>query len=265
VAETSRSWTLQIGMRIVILIKQFSQTPNAGDLASAPIVSYVSSNPVEVMGDGPAEGPNLIAIGSILHWADQHSIIWGTGFIDEYIQLTVKPKSVLAVRGYLTWERLRQQGVSSPQIFGDPGIFLPRLFPKQAARWPLGIVPHYVDQTEPFVLQAAAAGAKIIDVTAPLDQYADALSSCERILSSSLHGLIFAHAYGILGAWIKLSNRVVGDGFKFFDYYSSVGIKKNDVPILTTGERLEALSQRCHVPVRPIDEGALRCALASAL
>jgi pyruvyltransferase len=249
----------------VILIKQFSQTPNAGDCASAPIVSYVSSSAVEVIGEAPADGPNLIAMGSILHWADRHSVIWGTGLIDADIQLAVKPKSVLALRGYLTWERLRQQGVSGPEIFGDPGVFLPRLYPKQAARWPLGIVPHYVDQTAPFVLQAAAAGAKIIDVTAPLDQYADTLSRCERILSSSLHGLIFAHAYGILGAWIKLSSRVLGDGFKFFDYYSSVGIKKSDVPILSTGETLEALSQRCHLPVRPIDEGALHYALFNGL
>ena len=220
---------------------------------------------MEVIGEAAVGTRNLVAIGSILHWADRNSIVWGSGLISENIILAVKPRSVLAVRGYLTWEKLKQQGVDSPQIFGDPGVFLPWLYPKQAPRWPLGIIPHYVDQDEPFVLHAAAGGAKIIDVSAPLEQYAAALSSCERILSSSLHGLIFAHAYGIPGAWIKMSNRVIGDGFKFFDYYSSIGVNKSDVPMLTSDARLEALSERCHLPLRPIDHGALRRALINGI
>ena len=248
-----------------ILLKQFSKRSNAGDQASAPIVSYVSSRPVEVIGEAAIGTRNLVAMGSILHWADQNSIIWGSGLIDETMKLSVRPEAVLAVRGYLTWEKLKQQGIRGPQIFGDPGIFLPCLYPKETPRWSLGIVPHYMDQNEPFILRAAAGGAKIIDVTAPLEQVAAALSGCERILSSSLHGLIFAHAYGIPGAWIKISNRVLGDGFKFFDYYSSIGVSMSDVPVLTADERLEALSRRCHLPVRPIDQGALRSALLDGL
>lgn len=257
--------TVRIGSFPRILLKQFSKRPNAGDQASAPVVSYVSSRPVEVIGEAAVDARNLVAMGSILHWADRNSIVWGTGLIDENTKLAARPRSVLAVRGYLTWEKLKQQGIRSPQIFGDPGIFLPCLYAKEPPRWSLGIVPHYMDQNEPFVLQAAAGGAKIIDVTAPLEQYAAALSSCERVLSSSLHGLIFAHAYGIPGAWIEISNRVLGDGFKFFDYYSSIGMNKSDVQVLSAGERLEALSQRCHLPVRPIDQGALRCALLDGL
>jgi pyruvyltransferase len=220
---------------------------------------------VEVIGEDAVETPNLIAIGSILHWADRNSIVWGTGLIDDSVQLAVKPKSVLAVRGPLTWERLRQQGVRAPRIFGDPGVFLAQLYPKQPAKWALGIVPHYVDASEPFILQAAASGARIIDVSAPLEQYAAALSSCERVLSSSLHGLVFAHAYGIPAAWIRLSNRVLSDGFKFYDYYSSVGVSRSEVQLLTPDESLEALSQRCDLPVRQIDEGALRRALLDGL
>lgn len=248
-----------------LLLKQFLRTPNAGDVASGSIVAYVSSRPVEVIGEGAVETPNLIAIGSILHWADGNSIVWGTGLIDANVRLAVKPKSVLAVRGPLTWEMLRQQGVGSPRIFGDPGVFLAQIYPKRQPRWPLGIVPHYVDRSAPFVLRAAASGARIIDVSEPIEQYAAALSSCERILSSSLHGLVFAHAYGIPAAWIRLSDRVLGDGFKFYDYYSSVGVGRGEVQVLTPGESIEALSQRCRLPMCPIDEGALRRALLDGL
>lgn len=261
----SRFFARKRSGRSKVLLKQFVSTPNAGDLASAIIVSHVASCDVEVVGEAAAEAPNLIAIGSILHWADENSVIWGTGFIDETVTLAARPKSVLAVRGPLTWERLRQQGVSSPPIFGDPGVFLPQVYAKQPSHDALGLVPHYVDRSDPFVLEAAARGVKIIDVTAPIDQYAAALSSCERVLSSSLHGLVFAHAYGIPAAWIRLSNNVLGEGFKFFDYYLSVGVKKNEVPILTPGRSIEALSQSCHIPACRIDEAALRNALTEGL
>jgi len=48
------------------------------------------------------------------------------------------------------------------------------------------------------------------------------IDECEHILSSSLHGLICAQALGIKSRWILLSNNVLGDGFKFRDYASSM-------------------------------------------
>ena len=43
------------------------------------------------------------------------------------------------------------------------------------------------------------------------------------IFSTSLHGLIISHAYGIPAIWIKAGN-IGTDGFKFKDYFSSVNI-----------------------------------------
>jgi len=272
-----------------IIVKQYLDVQNAGDVASSVIVAHVTSRQVEIsrppqgfarlrhplraliqqrhwgMLKASKKSTNLIAIGSIMHWTEGNSIIWGTGFKDAYIDIRVKPRAVLAVRGYLTGARLRKLGVDCPEVFGDPGIFLPQIYLKQTAKYALGIVPHYLDQNDPFIKRAKANGAQIIDVKAPLPEFANMLSSCEKILSSSLHGVIFAHAYGIPAAWIAISDKIRGNGFKYYDYYSSIGMRQEDVPILNVNEKLETLAEHCHLPVSSIDKSALRTALIEGL
>jgi len=48
------------------------------------------------------------------------------------------------------------------------------------------------------------------------------IASCRKIVSSSLHGIIAAHAYGIPAAWVEFSNQLAGDGIKFADHFASV-------------------------------------------
>ena len=58
------------------------------------------------------------------------------------------------------------------------------------------------------------------------------LCECEFILSSSLHGIILSDADHIPNMWIKLSDKVLGDGFKFRDYFRSVGKKEICEPLI---------------------------------
>src|ERR1700733_13987082 len=109
---------------MTIELKQFTKYPNAGDVASQAVVAHVTKQAIHVVGEGEAGGPNLIAIGSILHWADELSIIWGTGLVAENLRLSRRPMSALATRGHLTRQRLADMGIESPALVGDPGMLI---------------------------------------------------------------------------------------------------------------------------------------------
>ena len=60
----------------------------------------------------------------------------------------------------------------------------------------IGIIPHYLD--EPYVRKSYGGKYHIISMnTWDIEKLVDDILSCEVILSSSLHGIIFAHSYGI--------------------------------------------------------------------
>ena len=54
-----------------------------------------------------------------------------------------------------------------------------------------------------------------------IESMIDDILCCDRIFSSSLHGLIVAQAYGIPAQWIKITGQKIHDDedFKFYDYF----------------------------------------------
>lgn len=192
----------------------FNSTPNFGDSLARVVVQWVSSGtPILVSGRCRRK---LLAVGSVLHHLAEGDIVWGAGAIRN--RPIVPPADVrfLAVRGPLTRDQI--QG-DVPDIFGDPAILLPMLYsPVVGKRFRLGVVPHYIDRG---LVQVSDPAIRLIDVQAEWRTVVDGIVSCEGILSSSLHGLIVAEAYGIPAVWMVASDRVIGDGFKFRDYYLS--------------------------------------------
>jgi pyruvyltransferase len=90
------------------------------------------------------------------------------------------------------------------------------------------LVPHYVDIDNPVIHALARKHPreiKVIDVRREPEPVFKEIAACESILSSSLHGIITADSFGIPSAWAGLSNKVIGDGFKFLDHFSSLGIR----------------------------------------
>lgn len=201
---------------------------NIGDCLAPWLVEKVSgktfpySNPLE------RRGEHLFAVGSILSAATDDCVIWGSGFIRENDKIKKRPRIISAVRGPLTAERLRTLGVSVPKkIYGDPAILVPLFMPtiRSIDDRPIGLIPHYVDKDA--IRRAklfSCKRAKIIDIeTDDLGSFVRDLMTCELVVSSSLHGVILAEAFGIPAIWAKFDDRVVGGEFKFLDYFRSTG------------------------------------------
>jgi pyruvyltransferase len=185
---------------------------NWGDALSPVLVSLLS-------------GKRHLAIGSILGSANERADVWGSGFIRENELLVGRPRKVHAVRGPLSRERLLQLGVDCPEIFGDPALLLPRFFdPEVPKRHAIGIIPHYIDKNNKWLLKHCVdKRIHIIDIESDIEDFVRTVKACDVILSSSLHGLICADAYGLPNAWIQFSDNVVGGDFKFRDYRLSIG------------------------------------------
>lgn len=182
--------------------------------------------------------------GSINQWLrNNNTVIWGTGFISESSKLHINPIKVCSVRGPLTRNKFLELGIECPEIYGDPALLMPKFYnPTSNKKYKYGIIPHYIDKENKWVNKFKNNNnIKIIDITNTENElknhrFINDILECEVILSSSLHGIIAADAYGIPSYWIELSNNVVGNGFKFKDYFSSVGrpITEPFRPKLTT-------------------------------
>jgi len=202
---------------------------NFGDAINPILIETLFNKKVRWINREYYPGIYIMCIGSILQKANSNALIWGSGYIAEDSIFKSKPKKVYAVRGPLTRKLLLNQGVECPEIYGDPALLLPRMYnPTIQKKYTLGIIPHYVDKDNKNIqLFANRKDILIIDVKNPNHyEFIDNILSCEKIASSSLHGLIVSDSYSIPSLWVEFSNNVKGNGFKFLDYFLSV--KRSD-------------------------------------
>jgi len=200
---------------------------NYGDLLGKYLVEKISGKEVRWVHPKKFQlsglwQPIYVTAGSILAHVNKKCVVWGSGIIlkNQY----VKPARFLAVRGPQTRKRLLELGYTVPEVYGDPGLLLPLHYkPVIEKKYKLGIIAHYNDfkiikphyENEKEIL--------LIDLmTNDIEATTDLFLQCEHIVSSSLHGLIIAHAYGIPAVWVQFSDKLFGDGIKFRDYFESV-------------------------------------------
>lgn len=196
--------------------------PNFGD-ALAPLLLKRFAN-TEV--DRSIVGRALIAsIGSILEhipakW-DGH--ILGSGRLKPNSRLSIASANILALRGPLS-----ANGIKGSIALGDPGTLANELVGPQKKKYDLGILPHWRDkELVPRFMELIpkSANIKIISPGSDPLTVVRQIGSCRRIVTSSLHGMIVADAFGGIPRRVEISPALQNEGgdFKFRDYSASIG------------------------------------------
>lgn len=195
----------------------YNDTDNAGDFFASWLLRKFNKL-VEF-----SNNAEIAITGSILAWPQvKHAKIWGCGFHNFEDKYFGNKDNIYAVRGKLTADKLNLQNV----VTGEPGLLVSRFYkPSTIKKYKFGIVAHYIDY-DFFSKLNLPSYVKVINMgTIDIEKLMDEIYECEFVLSSSLHGIVFAHSYGIPAIRIKHKELTTKNAFKFLDYYSNFKIK----------------------------------------
>jgi len=231
------------------------QLPNFGDRLNWTILKSLE---VEPAWRSPAEA-ELVMVGSVLEhlppgWS---GTVCGAGKLHEDSVVDLTHARVLALRGHLTAAGVCGLPAHCPVVLGDPSLLMPQWVRQPPAKYELGVIPHWSDDK----LRTRFPYGHFIDPTGPPDQVVAEIARCKRVISSSLHGIIVADAYGI-PRQAELFPRAPQEGgdFKFRDYASIYGesphfgemwLAPYDVVERTRGELREVLEMAVGRPRPP--------------
>ena len=219
-AWNPRPYVFRGKMRRLIPLRRRTRLNNFGDLLGPIVVKHMLTSRGLVAGPETSE-KKLLSVGSVMHFASDGDVIWGTGVngkipasAHRYNRLDIR-----AVRGPLTREYLARRGIRSPEIYGDPGLLVPEVYPHLKllageARSGVVVVPNLNDW-------ATYAGLpEVVDPRSPLMSVLERIARAEFVVGSSLHGVVVAESLGIPARLIVSASE---SPFKYLDYYRGSG------------------------------------------
>lgn len=234
---------------------------NLGDYLSQVVVDYMLKLNKIDSNKSVGKTKHLYAVGSIIQSGYQNATVWGSGYIDDKpannttrimnrIFRRLRKLDIRCVRGPETRRVLRREGFKCPEIYGDPAVLMPYIYqPKKTGKTKqYSVIRHWLDKSE---------ADNVIEIaTTDYKKVIDEIVLSERIVSSSLHGLILSEAYGVPAVLYippECSDRL--DEFKFRDYYYSTG--RYGFPVARSVE--EALHIKpCELPdMKPLQDNLI--------
>ena len=193
---------------------------NFGDELGPFLLERLSG--IELVHAAPADA-ELVSVGSVLDLLppDWEGTVVGSGKLHEHFQPSLDHARVLALRGHLS-----ALGVPGDYALGDPGLLVDELVP-QPPEPPhrLGLIAHWSDVNGVLAARFAHLEPLVIDVADDPITVIQQIASCERLVTSSLHGVVVADAYGIprrAERFPYIDKPYEGGDFKFHDYASAI-------------------------------------------
>ncbi|WP_317761786.1 polysaccharide pyruvyl transferase family protein [Rhodococcus opacus] len=214
--------------RIGNRIRVRSRVNNFGDLLGPIIVARILDQSGHDRTNCGRSGGKLLSVGSVLQFAEDGDIIWGTGRNgnNPVSQHRFSDLDVRAVRGPLTREFLMSTfGIQSPEVYGDPALLLPLLFPEllsisKAKTSEYAVVPNLHD------IPRYSSHPAFISPLADVSSVIQAIARAEFVAGSSLHAIIVADALGIP---CRLFRSDIENRLKYDDYFLGSGRDIQDV------------------------------------
>ena len=224
---------------------------NAGDFPSLFVAPLIASRPANASGSNAQGG--LAVVGSILGLNPKYS--WGPGFIKAHTPLNDGVRKIFALRGPVSYRQAMATSAHPDaiskrvdKVYGDVGSLMSWFYqPHTSTRiYDLCLLPHYIDAGAHIVhlTHSKVNNSRILKIESPLFHLMDEMVRCKVILSSSLHGLIFADSYGIPNGHMILSDKVYGGKHKFQDYFESANRKLETLTKPVSYHQVESFSQQ---------------------
>ncbi len=207
---------------------EYSHKLNLGDTLSPVIVNWMLDRRGMSLSAPVGQTKHLLALGSLLGRGIFDATVWGSGILEVSTlprlkhQKGVRFYDIRAVRGPKTRDVLLDYGFPCPAVYGDPGVLLPLIAPAYCSApstGPVGVIFHRTTDLSGLELPR---GCKRISIeTSDYQHFVEELTSCSRVVSESLHGVILAESYGVPARAFLVGNRVSACSFKYEDWYAS--------------------------------------------
>lgn len=196
---------------------------NFGDRLTYWLLNRVSQLNVQW---GEKHQADAVGVGSVLGLfpKDWTGAVIGSGILRSNQHVDLTNNRVFGLRGPLTIANC----TLIPRkefVMGDPGLLVSDLIELPAKQHKLGLVPHWSDvelehrpEFKPFNPLIIRVGDEPLEVLRQI-------ASCEKIVSSSLHGIITADSFGIPRRVEQFArSKHEGGDFKFRDYHQSLNM-----------------------------------------
>lgn len=228
----------------VVNLEYYDSEINLGDTLSPVICNWILAEKELSFEHKTTHTYHLMALGSILGGNGFFdAIVWGSG-IKSFDQISALSKrryfqkfDFRLIRGPLTRDALIGCGYKCPEKYGDPAVIMPYIYKSSVLKkHEYGVIFHF-KQNYLF-----PDNVNVIDIcTDDYKSFIDEICSCNKIISSSLHGIILAETYGIPAVFLGLGREC--EMLKYYDWYFSTGRKNVKI----------AFSLREAIDMKPMD------------
>ena len=177
---------------------------NLGDLLAPVVTQWMLHRLGLDLYREAAKPCHLMTIGSVLGLGVFDAVIWGSG-VNSFAhvgrvttQKGYRKLDIRAVRGPVTAQVLRENGYTCPQIYGDPAILLPLIYPgrRPEKKKKYVVIDHY--------MKRKTTGDDRLSIrTGDYRTFLDKILEAEVVYSSSLHGIILAESYGVPSVFLR--------------------------------------------------------------